>query len=192
MPLGSPALSAWCQTPLQGRSDKKFCSPNCRSQVQRHGVPDGPIDWPAHLAAAEKRAQALQHQLDQHAQAQQAARPFDERYDQLLGLVGLLARAIEDEQALANHLGFVDEQLGKYQQHPGLVTGQAPARQRLLILQQVRADLADQVQHVATLRHLKQSWQQPAAHQVAAPGPAVTARTGPELLVSSVKDATLG
>lgn len=111
----------------------------CRSQIQRHGVPAGSIDWPAQLAAAEARAQELQHQLDQQAQAQQTARPVDDLYDQLPRLVGLLAQSLEEEQQLATHLGLVDHLLGHYQQHPGLVTGEGPAQQRLLVLQQVRA-----------------------------------------------------
>lgn len=179
----TPRFCAWCQKPLQGRSDKRVCSDKCRSHVQRHGVPDGPTDWPAQLAAAEARTQELQHQLDQQAQAQQAARPFEERYDQLLRLVGLLARGLDNEQQLAAHLGFVDQQVGQYQQHPGLVTGEGAAQQRLLILQQVRADLADHQQNLVTLRQYKQSWQSSAALQVAAPGPALPDREAPEPLL---------
>lgn len=187
----TPRFCAWCQTPLQGRSDKKCCSPQCRSQIQRHGVPAGPIDWPAQLAAAEARTQELQRQLDQQAQAQQAARPFDDLYDQLPRLVGLLARSLDEEKQIATHLGLVDHLLGQYQQHPGLVTGEGSAQQRLLVLQQVRADLADQQQNLITLRQYKQSWQPPTTPQLAAPSAALPDREAPEPLVPPAQDASL-
>lgn len=179
----TPRFCAWCQTPLQGRSDKKFCTDTCRSQVQRHGVPAPPTDWPAQLAAAEARVQELQGQLDQHAQAQQAARPFDDAYDNLVRLVGLFAQALDDEQRLADSQAFLDQQLRYYAQHPGLVTGEAPAHQRLLILQQVRDVLADRQRSVALLRAHQQSRQQATGSSAAVAGPTLTASTTPLLPV---------
>lgn len=174
----TPRFCPWCQTSFQGRSDKKFCSDICRSQVQRHGVPAPPIDWPAQLAAAEAQVQELQGQLDQYAQAQQAARPFEAAYDNIVRLVGLLAQTLEDEQKLADYLGFFNQQLGHYAQHPGLATQDALAQQRLLILQQVQDMLVDRQRNVAELREHKRRWQLAAALPLAAAGPEVAAEQG--------------
>lgn len=174
----TPRFCPWCQTPFQGRSDKKFCSNICRSQVQRHGVPAPPIDWPAQLAAAEARAHELQGQLDQYAQAQQAARPSEAAYDNIVRLVGLLAQTLEDEQKLADYLGFFSQQLGTYAQHPGLATQEPLAQQRLLILQQVQDLLVDRQRNVAELREHKRRWQLAVALPLAASGPEVAAEQG--------------
>lgn len=175
----TPRFCTWCQTPFQGRSDKRFCSDICRSQVQRHGVPGEPIDWPVQLAAAEARAQELQRQLDQYAQAQQAARPSEAAYDNIARLVGLLGQTLEDEQKLADYLGFFNQQLDHYAQHPGLATQEPQAQQRLLLLQQVRDVLIDRQRNVAELREHKRRWQLAAAHPLAASGTEVVAEQVP-------------
>lgn len=140
-PLG-PRLCQWCQEPLPvtGRSDQKYCADHCRGKGRRHGTP-GP-DWPARAAAAEQRVAELQAQLDQQAQAHEAAQPFEQRYEDLSRLLGGLARELADTQVVSSYLYFVDELLLAYQQHPGLAGGEASAHRRLTSLQQLRTELA--------------------------------------------------
>jgi hypothetical protein len=153
-PLG-PRLCQWCQEPLPvtGRSDQKYCNDSCRGKGRRHGTPE--IDWPARAAAAEQRVEALQAQLDQQAQA--AAQPFEQRYEELSRLLGGLARELADARVVSSYLYFVDELLLAYQQHPGLAVGEASAHRRLQSLQQLRTELADAYQK---LRDFQQQEQQ--------------------------------
>ena len=157
LPL-APRWCGWCQKPVQGRSDKQFCSAACRSKANRHGpVDEAPVDWPAQAAAAEQRAVDFQAQLAAQDHAWQLAFPFEQRYDELTRLVSLLAREVERASALPLYLDFVDELLHYYQQHPGLVTGEVHVQRRLAYLQQVQAELRA---HYATLQQRAQQQRQ--------------------------------
>jgi hypothetical protein len=126
--------------------------------ANRHGpVADAPVDWRAQAAAAEQAAAALQAQLAAQDQAWQLAFPFEQRYDDLTRLLGLLVREVERESALPLYLDFVDELLHFYQQHPGLVTGEVHTQRRLAHLQQLQREL---VAHQAALQQRAQQHRQ--------------------------------
>lgn len=109
-PLG-PRSCQRCQRPLspQARSDQKYCSDRCRGLARRHG--DLGIDWPARAEAAEQRTQALQAQLDELAQAQQAAAPYEQRYEDLSRLLARLARELPTARTLPPYIDFADQLL---------------------------------------------------------------------------------
>lgn len=139
-PLG-PRWCQLCQRPLapHARSDQKYCSDRCRGLARRHGTAS--IDWPARAEAAEQRAQALQAQLDALAQAQQAALPYEQRYEDLSRLFAVLTRELPTAKALPNYIDFVDQLLRFYAQHPGLASGEPSAHRRLESLQQLHSEL---------------------------------------------------
>jgi hypothetical protein len=150
----TPRHCSWCQGPLQGRSDKQFCSAACRSMAGRHGEAAPAIDWPARAHAAEQTVQELQQYLHQLQQAQQAAAPFEQRYDQLSYLVSSLLEEVESVEQVTNLLLYVTRMLHDYQQHPGLATQEVGAHQRLRNLQELHATIA---KRQATLRAAKLS-----------------------------------
>jgi hypothetical protein len=155
MPLASfspltPRWCASCQQPLQGRSDKKFCSSACRGMAKRYGLrEDDAPDWPALVAAAEQNARALQTQLDEQAQAWQDAFPFERRFDDLFRLMNGLIAEVSSLEQLRILLGFLDQSLQTYQQHPGLATGEVVAQRRIGLLQELCRSV---VAHQATLQ----------------------------------------
>lgn len=158
-----PRQCAWCQDPLQGRSDKQFCSAACRSMAKRHGVANGaPIDWPARATVAEQAVQVLQAQFEDQAHALQVAFPFEQGYDNLLRLLGQVIQEVERVRVMSSYLDFVNQLLVYYQQHPGIVSGEAHAQRRLGHLQQLRAEI------VAHLAMLQQREEQGRRRQVAA------------------------
>jgi hypothetical protein len=162
-PLG-PRFCQWCQAPLQGRSDQKFCRANCRNMARRHGTEDC-IDWPARAAAAEQLASELQAQLDQQAQVQLVAQPYEQRYEDLSRLLGTLAQHLQDGNVLSSYTYFVGQLLDHYQQHPGLATGEAPAQRRLASLQQLHTDLRAHYQTLLAQQQQMLLWQQQQQHQ---------------------------
>lgn len=138
----TPRWCVWCRQPVLGRSDKQFCSDACRRMVARHGVPeDTPIDWQARALVAEQAHRALQAQLDAQQQAQQAALAFEQRYDELSQVLGVLVAELRSLGTAANLLDFVTQVLHVYQQHPGLGRGEQVVQQRLQHLRQLQAAL---------------------------------------------------
>ncbi len=115
----------------------------------RHGVVDGaPIDWPARAARAEQTVAALQAQLDQLAQARQALAPLERRYDEFPQVLLLLVPELQSSGMLTNLLGFVEQLVAEYAQHPGLAQGETGPQLRLQILQQVRATIVQQLNYL--------------------------------------------
>lgn len=116
----------------------------------RHGLAESAApDWPARVEAAEQTARALQAQLDAQAQAWQAAFPFEEAYDRVTTLINMVLLEVEEVRPFTRFLEFIDHLLPYFQQHPGLVMGEAHAQRRLAHLQQVRAAL---IAHQALLQ----------------------------------------
>lgn len=150
MPLSSfsaltPRWCGWCQQPLQGRSDKRFCDAACRNKAARHGVVGGTlIDWPARAAHAEQTVQALQAHLDQLAQAQQAVAPLERRYDEFTQVVNVLVPELESSGLLANLRQYIEGLLADYEQHPGLAAGEEAPLRRVQILRQLHATIEHQ------------------------------------------------
>lgn len=108
----------------------------------RHGAGDEDrINWPERAIQAEQTVHALQAQL---AQLQQAAAPFDHRYDELSQVIGVFVPDIVSLGGLANLLDYVGRLVRDYQRHPGLASGHAVAAQRLQNLQRLHATLARQ------------------------------------------------
>jgi hypothetical protein len=85
---------------------------------------------------------ALEAQLAEQAQAQQAALVFEQEYDHLVRLLGQALGEVERVGIVQSYLSFVDGLLQRYQQHPGLVSGERYPQQRLVLLQELRAQLA--------------------------------------------------
>jgi hypothetical protein len=138
----TPRWCASCQEPLQGRSDKKYCSDACRSMGNRHGLgEEAAVDWPAQVEAAEQTVRALQAQLDAQAQAWQAAFAFEQGYDNLTLLLNMVLLEVEELSPFTRFVEVIDQLLAYYQQHPGLVMGEVHAQRRLAHLQQVRATI---------------------------------------------------
>lgn len=148
----APRWCGWCQQPLQGRSDKQFCSAACRGKAARHGVVDGgPIDWQARAAQAEQTVVGLQAQLAQLGHDQQAVAPLERRYDEFTQMLNILVLEILDAGLLTSMLHFVEQLLSDYSQHPGLATHEAAPHLRWQILQQIRGTLQRRLSYLALL-----------------------------------------
>jgi hypothetical protein len=145
----TPRWCGWCQQPLQGRSDKQFCSAACRGKAARHGVVDGdPIDWPARAAQAEQTVQHLQAHLAQLAQDHQTVAPLERRYDEFTQMLNVLIPEVRDAGLLPNVLHFVEQLLGDYGQHPGLAMRAPGPHLRLQLVQQVHGTLQRQLSYL--------------------------------------------
>jgi len=141
----APRTCAWCQSPLQGRSDKRFCSAACRGQGARHGGAEGaPIDWPARAQQAEQTVRELQAHLVQLQQAQQAAASLEQDYDHLSLVLGSLIPDVSLLGTLAHVRTHVEQLLQNYHRHPGLSQGEPGAQRRLQAVQWVQATLVKQ------------------------------------------------
>jgi hypothetical protein len=135
----SPRWCGWCQQPLQGRANKRFCSAVCRNMAARHGeTPGGPVDWQARAEHAEQQLQALQAQLDQQAQARQAGALFEQHYEEFPHILYHLVPELP-LGTLPALLAYVEQVLATYAQHPGLAQGEAGPQQRLQTLQTLQA-----------------------------------------------------
>ena len=130
---------------MQGRSDKQFCTAACRGMAARHGTSEGgPVNWQARAQQAEQTVQALQHQLDQLSHAQQAAEPFEQRYDEVSKVLSVFVPELQSSGSVANLLDYVEGLLAYYQQHPGLARGEVSAHRRLQHLQWLHGTLLHQ------------------------------------------------
>jgi hypothetical protein len=157
----TPRWCGWCQQPLQGRSDKQFCSAACRGKADRHGVVEGgPVDWPARAAHAEETVAALQAQLAQVAHERQTLSPLEQRYEEFTQLLHALVVHVHDVGLLTGILHYVTQLLGDYAQHPGLAKNEAAPQLRLRHLEQVQSMLQQQLYYL------------PRQIPPAAPGPA--------------------
>lgn len=144
-----PRWCGWCQQPLHGRSNKRFCSAACRGLAARHGVVEGgPIDWQARATQLEQTVQALQGQLAELAHTRQAVAPLERRYDEFMQLMNLLVVEVSSTGLLTDMLAFVEQLLAAYSQHPGLAKGEAGPQLRVKILQQVRGTLQRQLSYL--------------------------------------------
>ena len=141
----APRTCAWCQRPLQGRSDKRFCSAACRGQGARHGGAEGaPIDWPARAQQAEQTVRELQTRLAQLQQDQQAVAALERDYDHLSQVLGSLIPDVPLLGTLTHVRTYVEELLQHYHRHPGLSRGEPGAQRRLQAVQWVQAALVQQ------------------------------------------------
>jgi hypothetical protein len=151
-PLGLRSCG-WCQAPLQGRSDKQFCSAACRGMAARHGTSEGgPIDWQARVQQAEQTVQALQAQLAEWQHAQQAAEPFEHAYDELSKVVSVFVPEMQSSGSIANFLDYVEGLLERYEQHPGLAHGDVAVHRRMQNLQWLHGALQRQEEHLQRLK----------------------------------------
>lgn len=113
----------------------------------RHGVAEVPLTWQARAEAAEQRLAEFAAHRQAEEQAQQAAAPFEQRYEDLSRLLPMLVAEIRSRATLGPLVQFMEELLHFYQQHPGLAAGEPRAQQRLQQVQWLRAAVV--AQHAA-------------------------------------------
>ena len=150
----------WCETPIEGRADKQFCSSSCKAYYNRENAGQLPVEppqpkMPARLPRPNPMLATARPPLDDESGEDEygdtETEDFDVQYQRLekerldrekaaelhkcySNLVDEFLRdegICYDEAALNDFINDLDEAAITYRQHPGLLKSEHPAHTRI-------------------------------------------------------------